>query len=274
MTLIVEDGTGIAGANAYVSTAYVDQYIVDNNLSSLPESQLWIAMNLAEKELNVFAATQAVDNVQRFPYTGSKKTYRQTLNWPRLNAVENNGPQVPDNVVPWRVEDATAEYALISAGGTDIALVPKPLVGQTKQQAVGDLSITYFSASERGLSDNGSIQEGYEPFLPDRLLYPLVRDVAAEAAMDPSVLNPATPFWSPQRSEVFHIGLDYGCLAYPRVTSGPPVVQPGGGSGVTPQPPEEDPTLPARGSDEDFLVKDSKQNYDTGWTNKVDAGEF
>lgn len=208
MVLIVEDGTGLPNANSFVELAAVDLYIIEKNLQATAAAIAWALLTTDEQEAAATLATSVVSNPERFDYVGIRKTYPQSLEWPRLGAVEVNGPAVPDDIVPWQVEDATIEYSLLAGNGVDINPPPSSITSDVKKEKVDDLEITYFTAAERGLESITGTGNTYPSFGPDRLLYPLLRDDVDMSGVDSSVLNPGTPFWSPERPPIFYVGLD------------------------------------------------------------------
>jgi len=113
----VEDGTGLAAANAYVSEAYVDSHHSDRG------NALWTGTT-TEKEQAIVRATDYIDKRFGPKFRGFRETRAQALEWPRLSAFDNdyylyNG----DDDVPRSLQKACAEYALISL---QIELLPIP----------------------------------------------------------------------------------------------------------------------------------------------------
>lgn len=103
MAFVVEDGTGLANANAYASLSFIDDYHSDRGNTK------WAGAD-SLKEAAIVRATDYVD--QRFVnlFRGSKGSDAQSLEWPRYDALSDNGyyyEGVPDNL-----KKAVAEYAL------------------------------------------------------------------------------------------------------------------------------------------------------------------
>ncbi|MBB76526.1 MAG: hypothetical protein CMJ75_18635 [Planctomycetaceae bacterium] len=105
MAITVEDGSGLAGADAYVSVADVDAYLTKYNPSTT-----WDALGDPEKEAAIVKATRYLDLVYAERWDGVKKTEAQALDWPRYDADYKDHP-VPSTEVPQAVKDATAEIA-------------------------------------------------------------------------------------------------------------------------------------------------------------------
>lgn len=107
MTITVEDGTGLAAADSYISEADADSYHSDRGNSA------WAAATSANKEIALRLASEYID--QRFSFIGRKKTTTQALQWPRVD----HGGYGLDNyldpnidTVPTLLEKAVCEYAL------------------------------------------------------------------------------------------------------------------------------------------------------------------
>ena len=129
MTLNVEDGTGMANADSYVSVADCSAYHVSRG------NQAWAAGAVVDQEAAIRRATFWVDPTYRNRFPGYQTQGRaQALEWPRTGAyvvVPDNGRSdalyfgnrrdyfylngvyyVPANTVPQEVITATCEAAL------------------------------------------------------------------------------------------------------------------------------------------------------------------
>ncbi len=117
LTLIKEDGTGKADANAYASAADGDAYHEGHLYASA-----WTAATAANKDAALVFATRLIDS--QFQFNGFKAGGSQALQWPRelcpdpdLNVTVLAGLfRRPDNylesdLVPKAVVDATCEMA-------------------------------------------------------------------------------------------------------------------------------------------------------------------
>jgi len=121
MSFTVEDGSGIVGANSYLSTAAADIYWADRNNSD------WAAATLAVKEGALIAASQYLDVTYR--WKGRKGSSGQGLDWPRGGVLDDEGLSAGGSALPTAVIAATAELALE-------ALAERLLPGQTRGGAV------------------------------------------------------------------------------------------------------------------------------------------
>jgi len=78
ITLVVEDGTGLAGANTYITLAAADTYY-EAHLYTTD----WDGATDAQKNIALAMATRVLD--QQFYWFGWKATTTQALQWPRAD---------------------------------------------------------------------------------------------------------------------------------------------------------------------------------------------
>jgi len=94
--LIVEDGTGVEDANAYIDISYAETHLMGERLTRFDE--------YPDKDAAIIAATQLVDI--SFEWRGKRKSLEQGLNWPRAG-VELDGFTVEG--IPAAVKRAVCE---------------------------------------------------------------------------------------------------------------------------------------------------------------------
>lgn len=125
MALEVEDGTGKANAESYISVADADTYFSNRGYT------LWATLMEAEKEQALRRSTDYMLQVYRLKWKGTRVTGTQSLDWPRnwvlrddYEFATQNGAQVigarqyyPADEVPTEVKNACAELAFKAAGG-------------------------------------------------------------------------------------------------------------------------------------------------------------
>lgn len=123
--LIVEDGTGKADAESYISVADATAYHAARGNAA------WAAIasdTLRENYLR--RATDYMEQVYRAAWKGTRMTATMALSWPRAyvyleaflhGAVGEYPYLVPNNIVPTEVGRACAELALRAAAGTLLA---------------------------------------------------------------------------------------------------------------------------------------------------------
>ncbi len=104
MTFTAEDGTGIEAANGYASVAYVDEYHTDRGNTK------WTGSS-GVKQAAIIRASDYIDKRFGRKFRGYRNTKAQGLEWPRTNAVDNDGFYWSMEV-PKQLKKACAEYAL------------------------------------------------------------------------------------------------------------------------------------------------------------------
>jgi hypothetical protein len=133
MALVVEDGTGKADAESYISVADADTYFSNRGNAA------WAALSTAQKEQNLRKATDYLGQVYRQRWKGTRVSGEQALDWPRayvsrddINYTNGEGYVVisgyyywPSDEVPTLVKNSCAELAY-RASVADLA----PDVGQ------------------------------------------------------------------------------------------------------------------------------------------------
>lgn len=124
-TFTVEDGTGLATANSYISEADADQYNDDHEGNAT-----WTAASQAAKEKALRLATQYLDAVYGPRWKGARHEELQALDWPRDGA-DDGEYSIDNDVLPQPLLDACVELAIKSAGGT--SLIADPTEGNIKR---------------------------------------------------------------------------------------------------------------------------------------------
>ena len=102
--LIIEDGTGVANANSYVTDAEYKAYA---NLRGKA-----VAATQPERETFLILAMDYIES-HRKQFQGTKTDYTQSLQWPRV-AVEIDDYSVASDSIPQELKSAQMEAALIS----------------------------------------------------------------------------------------------------------------------------------------------------------------
>jgi hypothetical protein len=114
MSLIVEDGTGLANAESYISVADATAY------HSARGNAAWAALaSDTIREQLLRKATDYMMQVYRLSWGGSRKTSTQALDWPRYDVPMQDAPSgygaypayYDDDIVPVEVKNACAELA-------------------------------------------------------------------------------------------------------------------------------------------------------------------
>jgi len=141
MAFTVEDGTGLSNSNSYISEAGANTYHEDRG--KLVE---W--NEVTNKEALLVLATDFLRDGSLLPWRGSRKTATQALDWPRSGVQERHGQPVPDDEVPMRVANATAELALILSTKELHPIITRTS-GDIRKKKVDVLETEYFSSKFR-----------------------------------------------------------------------------------------------------------------------------
>ena len=104
MAIVIEDGTGVVTANAYVG---VDE--ADEILSVNIHSKWGLIADVETKEKLIRWASRILD--ERVRWFGKKTHPTSGLAWPRTQVRDRENELIEDNVVPLAVRIATAELA-------------------------------------------------------------------------------------------------------------------------------------------------------------------
>lgn len=100
MAFTVEDGTVVAGANAYETVAEFKSYWTDRNVTF---TQTDAAIQAA-----IIIATQYVD--LNNSWKGWIVIDTQSLDWPRGSVVDDESRYLPNDTIPQQLKDAVSEY--------------------------------------------------------------------------------------------------------------------------------------------------------------------
>ena len=117
ITLVKEDGTGLANANAYASAADGDAYHAGHLYATA-----WTGATDDQKAAALVMATRLIDG--QYQFNGLRSQSGQALQWPRVNCPDPDkapipvltslllyDPFVPFSIVPLAVVQATCEQA-------------------------------------------------------------------------------------------------------------------------------------------------------------------
>lgn len=105
LTVIVEDGTNVAGANSYVDPA---GSIAVNYFDSHLYASVWTAASVDDRAKAVIMATQYIDAL--IAWKGQKADSTQPLQWPR-SWVWLDGGYLDDDEIPLDIQKAILETA-------------------------------------------------------------------------------------------------------------------------------------------------------------------
>jgi hypothetical protein len=174
MALIVEDGTGLADAESFISVADATAYHAARG------NDAWAALaSDAEREKYLRRATDYMEEVYRDMWAGYRRTVTQALCWPRYMVPIKDSPggyaslpsYYPDDSVPKLVARACAALALKAITGD----LEPDLDAQVKRKSVGPLDVEYYEKPMQPKRPR-AVDEMLQPFfLMDGLNISLVR---------------------------------------------------------------------------------------------------
>lgn len=151
MTLIVEDGSIVTGADSYVTVAEATDFI-ENYLEGEYDiaSAAFLALSSAQKETTVRRAAYDLNRKYRQHWKGYKVSYAQSMDWPRANVVDEDNYNVPSSSIPTVLKRAQIEFARKIASGIDV-FSDQPRGGRTKSERVDVIAVEYFPNAPSGM---------------------------------------------------------------------------------------------------------------------------
>lgn len=139
MALVVEDGTGLATANSFITDAEFTAWAsARGRLEGLTQD------SGSARAPSIVLAADYLCNEQRFQWRGKRTVPTQALVWPRTGATNRDGYDIASNVVPASVKQAQCSLAWLSMTGVDLQPV-LPRGGRIQTKTIGPLSTTYFN---------------------------------------------------------------------------------------------------------------------------------
>lgn len=136
MALIVETGTGMADAEAYVSVAEVLAYALTRGLAFDQATSM--------QEAAIVRATAYIDARYGARFPGSKlKSRDQSLRWPRWDALDAEGVLIKSDEVPVEIKNATCEAAVRELALPGVLQPDYERGGQIKSLQAGSVQVVY-----------------------------------------------------------------------------------------------------------------------------------
>lgn len=140
MALVIEDGSGLPGAEAYVSVADADTYFAARGNAA------WAALETGAKEQALRAGADYLGSTYGEQWKGERVSAVQALDWPR-KCVKANGFKLDDDIVPVAVARANAEMAVRASAGELVA----DQGTQVTQETVGPITVAYALGARQGV---------------------------------------------------------------------------------------------------------------------------
>ena len=179
--MIVEDGTGVAGANSYATVDEFKAFHTQRGNTTLAE---------ADTDQIESALVKGADYlIQKFRmiWHGARALEDQVMDWPRRGVAVpdffdpfyrdlSNVPLsfqdtlfIPENEIPWEVKVANFLIAAETFSGSLSTGVIQPSLGRTtKREKLGVLEVEYFDqaqGSSRQTTKYWDVEQTVEPFL-------------------------------------------------------------------------------------------------------------
>lgn len=154
MALVVETGAGLPNANSFSDVAAADAWFADLSDTA------WAALTTADKERFLIAGTEYVNSGLLWPYTGTRETAVQALEWPRAGAFYWGGsPTIPNAYVPREIQKAAWVAAGMARDGTLPAMPGAGSGGASnvKKEKVDVLEVEYFSPKDMNSSGSAGV---------------------------------------------------------------------------------------------------------------------
>lgn len=108
ITVVVEDGTGITGANSYATIAEITEWVLTN-----PHDDTWAGLTDAQKNGYCVMACRVLN--EQMNWDGWKTDSDQALDLPRSGMVDKNGDLIDNDEIPMEVKNAQCELARLLA---------------------------------------------------------------------------------------------------------------------------------------------------------------
>lgn len=138
MTLVVENGTGVANANTYASDADFVAYAAARGVT--------IPTTGGARELLLIKAMDVLESYDA-RFVGSRVARDQALAWPRAGVVVN-GWDYASNDLPVQLKQAQLLLALEVQDGVDHNNPPAPALPVVSQSVEGAVSVQYAAPSQ------------------------------------------------------------------------------------------------------------------------------
>lgn len=141
MSFVAEDGTGVEGANSFVSLADSNTFFTLHRSAAT-----WAAASDTNKQIALIAATRDIQAQFKGLWIGELADDDQGLDWPRDEAYDDDDRLLTG--VPQALKDATCELALIALSAE---LRPaRDGDDRVKRETVGPITTEFDTAQPRG----------------------------------------------------------------------------------------------------------------------------
>jgi hypothetical protein len=152
MPFVPEDGTGLPNANAYIDLAFANTYHSDRGNDGWGQSD-------GNKRSAIIRATDYIEQRFGLKFRGVRKTKEQALEWPRLDAFDDDDFAFSSvDEIPRQLQKACAEYALRALN--ILQLSPDPTLSFATRDATGE------GSTQQATADGGEVRRKKEKVGP------------------------------------------------------------------------------------------------------------
>ena len=126
--IIIENGTGVAGANSYITAAEWNDWTDARGITHSHSTE--------QIEHYIF---RAMDYFENLNFLGRKATDSQSLQWPRVEVIIDTY-SIDSDIIPQQVKNAVYELVKLESDGDSYLL---PQSRQAVKEKIGDIEVTY-----------------------------------------------------------------------------------------------------------------------------------
>ncbi|MCK4778404.1 MAG: hypothetical protein KAS39_08475 [Actinomycetia bacterium] len=136
MALIIEDGSGVAGANSFITAVSAGTYLNGR-------SATWASASTTEQENALFYGGQYLNSLN---WKGAKMDRDQSMIWPRHSVYDEDNYLMDYDKIPYNVSAAQVEAAVYNLDGYDLFETVKP-GDRIKRKKIDVLEKEFFSGA-------------------------------------------------------------------------------------------------------------------------------
>lgn len=144
MALIVEDGSIVSNADTYISLADASTFLNNYYGEYDDEAAAFLGFGTSRQELILRRAAYDLDRKYRTRWKGFKRIQAQCLDWPRVDVVDEDDYDIPEDSIPRRLQRAQVEIAKRLAAGVAM-FEDRDRGGRIQSEKVDVIAITYFA---------------------------------------------------------------------------------------------------------------------------------
>lgn len=156
MAIVVEDGTLVTDANAYITVQFFRDWHSARGIAAAATNSG--AYTDALIEAAIIKATDYVDKRFGVKFVGCLRDREQHLMWPRSDAFTNQNDYIQTDVIPKELKRGVVEYAMIALKLIDLLPLPANSFN-TVDPDTGDTTVAKGGLIQRESQKVGPIEE-------------------------------------------------------------------------------------------------------------------